>query len=114
MFLKNSKNEPIIHGEDIHNFSRTLEGVQMVFLEVKLIHQSKWESSMRHGWMSHVIFPSKFIPKYMDVPQMSFTWVLNDFFHPNSFQSTSKMIKGIWKGFELYTNVKFYIQFSSR
>lgn len=69
---------------------------------------------MRLGWMSHVIFPSEFMSKDMGVPQMSFTCVLNDFFHPNSFQRTFKLINGIWKGFDLHMNVKYYIQFSSK
>ena len=85
----------------------------MVFLGEKLIHKSMWESSMRLGWISHVNFLIKFLSKDMDVSQMIFTWVSNDFFHPNSFQRTFKRTKECWKDFDQNMNVKHYIQFSS-
>lgn len=85
----------------------------MVFLGEKLIHKSMWESSMRLGWISQVNFLIKFLSKDMDVSQMIFTWVSNDFFHPNSFQRTFKRTKECWKDFDQNMNVKYYIQFSS-
>ena len=85
----------------------------MVFLGEKLIHKSMWESSMRLGWISHVNILLKFLSKDMDVSQMIFTWVSNDFFHPNSFQRTFKRTKECWKDFDQNMNVKHYIQFSS-
>ena len=45
----------------------------------------------------------------MDVFQMIFAWVLNDFFHLNSFQRTFKLTKESWKDFDKNMNVKNYI-----
>ena len=64
---------------------------------------------MRLGWISHVDFLLKFLSKDMDVFQMIFAWVLNDFFHLNSFQRTFKLTKESWKDFDKNMNVKNYI-----